>query len=202
MSSDPIRRESRILIAAAQKTKCLLERRDVPGTRYTIHTGESEVRMVQQDQVYYKIKNPFAKLHLKKHPPEYVLFEHVVHNILFPDCRLDFLGVAEDCHEARLVFKQIAVRSDRRPDDRQIAAYLMDLGLRPDGRYGFGNDFVFVTDVGQDGDNVLLDDDRHLRFIDPIIGFKHPLLAMLSKSLETDAEVDALTRHVLGVNNM
>jgi hypothetical protein len=78
----------------------------------------------------------------------------------------------------------------------------MDLGLRPDGRYGFGNDFVFVTDVGQDGDNVLLDDDRHLRFIDPIIGFKHPLLAMLSKSLETDAEVDALTRHVLGVNNM
>ncbi len=97
MSSDPIRRESRILIAAAQKTKCLLERRDVPGTRYTIHTGES---------------------------------------------------------------------------------------------------------VGQDGDNVLLDDDRHLRFIDPIIGFKHPLLAMLSKSLETDAEVDALTRHVLGVNNM
>lgn len=39
---------------------------------------------------------------------------------------------------------------------------------------------MFVTDVGQDGDNVLMDDDQHLRFIDPIIGFKQPLLAKLS----------------------
>jgi hypothetical protein len=41
---------------------------DVPGTRYTIRTGESEVRIVQTEQVYYKIKDPFAKMHLKRHP--------------------------------------------------------------------------------------------------------------------------------------
>ena len=157
-----------------------METASVPGTRYTIRTGESEVRLVQTEQLYYKIKNPFAKLHLKKHPPEYVLFEHIVHNILFPDCRLEFLGVAEDLHEARLVFRQQAVRADTRPDDRQIAEYLGWLGLQPEGRYSFANDYVFVTDVGQDGDNVLMDDDQHLRFIDPIIGFKQPLLAKLS----------------------
>ena len=157
-----------------------METASVPGTRYTIRTGESEVRLVQKEQLYYKIKNPFAKLHLKKHPPEYVLFEHIVHNILFPDCRLEFLGVAEDLHEARLVFRQQAVRADTRPDDRQIAEYLGWLGLQPEGRYSFANDYVFVTDVGQDGDNVLMDDDQHLRFIDPIIGFKQPLLAKLS----------------------
>lgn len=180
VSSDQVRGESSILIAAAKGTGCFMETASVPGTRYTIRTGESEVRLVQKEQLYYKIKNPFAKLHLKKHPPEYVLFEHIVHNILFPDCRLEFLGVAEDLHEARLVFRQQAVRADTRPDDRQIAEYLGWLGLQPEGRYSFANDYVFVTDVGQDGDNVLMDDDQHLRFIDPIIGFKQPLLAKLS----------------------
>lgn len=168
MSSDPIRRESCALIAAAKRAGCFVETASVPGTRYTIRTGESEVRLVQREQVYYKIKNPFAKAPLKKHPIECGLFEHVVHNILFPDCGLDFLGIAEDMHEARMVYRPKAVRSDMRPDDRQIAACLSEIGLQPEERYSFGNDFLFVTDVGQDGDNVLLDDDGMLRFIDPI----------------------------------
>lgn len=195
--SDPIRRESGVLIAAAKRIGLFMEKASVPGTRYTIRTGESEVRLVQKERQYYKIKNPFAKLHLKKHPPEYVLFEHVVHNILFPDCRLEFLGVAEDLHEARLVFRQQAVRADARPDDKQIAGHLARLGLRPEGRYGFANDYVLVTDVGQDGDNVLLDDDQQLRFIDPIIGFKQPLMDCLSGLLSLGEDgIDNLIRNL------
>ena len=199
MSSDPICRESRFLISAAERVGCLMNVSAVPGTRYTIRTGESEVRIVQKEQLYYKIKNPFAKLHLKKHSPEYVLFEHIVHNILFPDCRLEFLGVVEEFHEARFVFKQQAVRADTRPDDRQIAEYLGGLGLKPEGRYGFSNDYVVVTDVGQDGDNVLMDDNQHLRFIDPIIGFKQPLLAKLSSLLTSEEEINNLVFDLYGL---
>lgn len=170
VSPNSVREESGILIAAAKKTGCYIETSSVPGTRYTIRTGESEVRLVQKEGQYYKIKNPFAKLHLKHHPVEYVLFEHIIHNIFFPDCRLEFLGIAEDFHEARLVFRQQAVRADTRPDDNQIKEYLGYRGLSPEGRYSFANNYVLVTDVGQDGDNVLMDDDQHLRFIDPIIG--------------------------------
>ena len=198
---DPIRQASRALIAAATKSGCFVDVAKVPGTRYTIRTGESEVRLVQKEQVYYKIKNPFAKLHLKKHPPEYVLFEHVVHNILFPDCRLEFLGVGEDCHEARLVFRQKAIRADVRPDDNQISEYLCRLGLRPNGRYAFGNDYVFVTDVGQDGDNVLLDDNGELRFIDPILGFKQPLLQKLSAALVDESEIAPLVYKLYGLTD-
>ena len=200
MSSDPVRRESRALIAAAKRTGCFVDVADVPGSRYTIRTGESEVRMVQTEQVYYKIKNPFAKAHLKKHPIEYALFEHVVHNILFPDCRLEFIGVAEDMHEARIVYSQNAVRSDARPDDRQIAEHLSKIGLQRKGRYSFGNDFVFVTDVGQDGDNVLLDDDDNLRFIDPIIGFEQPLLGLLSSMLESESKVNELLSSIYSLS--
>lgn len=199
MSSDPIRRESKYLISAAERVGCFMNASAVPGTRYTIRTGESEVRIVQKEQLYYKIKNPFAKLHLKKHSPEYVLFEHIVHNILFPDCRLEFLGVVEEFHEARLVFRQQAVRADTRPNDKQIAEYLGRLGLKPEGRYGFFNDYVIVTDVGQDGDNVLMDDNQHLRFIDPIIGFKEPLLSKLSSLLTSEEEIDNLVFDLYGL---
>lgn len=199
MSSDPIRRESCALIAAAKRTGCFVETASIPGTRYTIRTGESEVRLVQREQVYYKIKNPFAKAHLKKHPIEFGLFEHIVHNILFPDCGLDLLGIAEDMHEARMVYRQKAVRSDMRPDDRQIAACLSEIGLQPEERYSFGNDFLFVTDVGQDGDNVLLDDDGMLRFIDPIIGFKQPLLNLLTSALEGGSHINELLFAIYGI---
>lgn len=192
LSSDPVCRESQALISAAKKTDCFLEVKSVPGTRYTIRTGESEVRLVQKEGLYYKIKNPFAKLHLKRHPAEYAVLEHVVHNILFPDCRLEFLGIAEDCREARMVYRQKAVRSESRPNDKQIAECLRQMGLLPCGRYEFGNDFLFVTDVGQDGDNVLLDDDGALRFIDPIVGFKSPLLPRLKSALESDDGIQAL----------
>ena len=198
MPSDPVRRESRTLIAAAKRAGCFVAAQDVPGTRYTIRSGESEVRMSQKEQVYYKIKNPFAKSHLKKHPPEYALFEHVIHNILFPDCRMDFLGVVEDCREARLVFRQDAVRADARPDDRQIAEHLRRLGLLPEGRYSFGNNWVFVTDVGQDSDNVLLDDDGRLRFIDPILGFKPPLQDKLSDISSVERKVADLVYGIYG----
>ena len=200
MPPDPVCRESRALIVAAKKTGCLISPDEIPGTRYTIRTGESEVRIVQKDRVYYKIKNPFAKLHLKKHSAEYVLFEHVIHNAFFPDCRLDFLGIAEDLHEARLVYRQKAIRADARPDDKQIAESLSLLGLLPDGRYSFGNDFVFVTDVGQDGDNVLLDDDNNLRFIDPIIGFKQPLQDCLAEVLSPDFDVDGFVSEIFDLS--
>ena len=66
--------------------------------------------------------------------------------------------------------------------------------MRPQrkGRYSFGNDFVFVTDVGQDSDNVLLDDEGNLRFIDPIIGFEQPLCGLLLSVLENDSNINEL----------
>lgn len=196
LSEDPICRESRALIAAARQTGRFLERTDVPGTRYTIRSGESEVRLVQAEQLYYKIKNPFAKLHLKKHPVELVLFEHFVHNLLFPDCRLDFLGVCEDVHEARLVFRQQAVRSDMRPDDSKIAEEMLLRGLFPEEHYAFGNGMLFVTDIGQDSDNVLTDDNGGLRFIDPIIGFKQRLQKLLVQEIETREQVENLIHEI------
>ena len=79
-----------------------------------------------------------------------------------------------------------------------LAAYY-EIGLQPEGRYSFGNNVLFVTDVGQDGDNVLLDDERRLRFIDPIIGFKQSLLNLLTAALEDESNVNELIFAIHGV---
>ncbi len=79
-----------------------------------------------------------------------------------------------------------------RPDDIQISEHLRQMGFCAEGRYCFGNDYAFVTDVGQDGDNVLVDDNGKLRFIDPIIGFRSPLLPLLSNALSDERKIDCL----------
>ena len=173
-AADPVLAESRCLIAAAKRIGCYLDPASIAGHRISKRTGESEVYWCADDKVYLKVKNPFAKLHLKKHPATEVLYEHIVHNILFPETRLEFLGVTEQMREARLVFRQNAVCADHLPDDSQIAASLGALGLSPQGRYAFGNDLLFVTDVMASSDNVLLGDNGELYFIDPIIGFLKP----------------------------
>ena len=65
-----------------------------------------------------------------------------------------------------------------------------------DNRYEFGNEFLFVTDVGQDDDNVLVDDENRIRFIDPIIGFKSSLQELLMYALESDKDVAELVKHL------
>ena len=72
------------------------------------------------------------------------------------------------------------------------------MGLLPEGRYSFGNNWVFVTDVGQDSDNVLLDDDGRLRFIDPILGFKPPLQDKLSDISSVERKVADLVYGIYG----
>ena len=58
-----------------------------------------------------------------------------------------------------------------------------------------------MTDVGQDGDNVLLDDNGQLRFIDPILGFKQPLLQKLSAALADESEIAPLVYKFYGLTD-
>ena len=58
-----------------------------------------------------------------------------------------------------------------------------------------------MTDVGQDGDKVLLDDNGELRFIDPILGFKQPLLQELSAALAAEAGIAPLVYKLYGLTD-
>lgn len=123
----------------------------------------------RRESVFYKVKNPFAKRPLKLTGETDWIYEHVIHNILFPECRYEFVGITEKLGEIRIVLKQQAVCSEAFPTRDQVERALEAKGFKAQDRYFYGDGVVSITDVGEHGDNVLLGDDGEVYFIDPLI---------------------------------
>ena len=141
-------------------------------------TGESVVYIDTETGIVTKVKDPYAKSAIKSGvQPEDAVFEHLVHNLLFPETAYTFEGISEDMGDVRIVLSQSLIQSKGHPTKEQIAEALAERGLFPEDKYSFGNEFVSVTDV--EGDNVILGEDGNLYFIDPIIRFKKPLRDIL-----------------------
>lgn len=137
-------------------------------------TGESVVYVDTETGNVIKVKDPYAKAAMKSGvKPEDAAFEHIVHNLLFPETAYTLEGICEDIGDVRIVLSQGLIQSYNQPTKEQIAEALAARGLFPEDNYSFGNEFVSVTDV--EGDNVLLGENGTIYFIDPIIRFKKPL---------------------------
>ena len=137
-------------------------------------TGESAVYWNSGESVFYKVKNPEAKRPLKRTGDNDWVYEHVIHNILFPEASYEFVGIGEETGELRVVLRQRAVLTETFPTRRQIVRALAERGLRREDRYFFGDSVVSVTDVGEHGDNVLLGDNGVVYFVDPLIRLHRP----------------------------
>ncbi len=145
------------------------------GERVSGQTGESDVYLDVPNGRVIKVKDIYAKAPMKGHSDVDALYEHEVHNLLFPNSAYRLLGVSEKYGDMRLVLEQDYVDGADRPATmEQIEDYLVGvLGLKKEGGgYWYGNDYYAITDV--DGDNVLVDKNGELHFVDPIIKFKKP----------------------------
>lgn len=143
------------------------------GEKILIRSGESQIYENASQGLIYKVRDPFAKLHLKSPNLRYILHEHIVHNLLFPDTRYHLVGVTEENGLVRLIYSQEIVFKTMPPTQEQINEHLKQLGLLPEHTYYYGNEFVAVTDVNESSDNVIYDNDNQkLLFIDPIIKIK------------------------------
>ena len=149
------------------------------GELYPKKTGESVVYLDENATKVFKLKDPYAKRALKRGvEPEDVIYEHLVHNIFFPETHQTFEGITEGIEGIRIVLSQLFVPSVHRPSAKQVEQVLARKGLFRESGYHFGNDYISVTDV--EGDNVLLGEDGQVLFIDPIIDFKRPVSEILS----------------------
>ena len=144
------------------------------GDRRVTPTGESIVFLSKDAVTYTKMKSPFAKAPLKHILPEDIIYEHLIHNILFPDTRYRFVGISEGQKGIRIVLQQRNVSCMFRvPTQKMIDDYLIhQLGLAKEDKYFYGNEYLAITDVSNVSDNVLCDEDGRLYFIDPIIRLK------------------------------
>lgn len=169
--------ESKRLITIAKANNFFINKEQWQsfGDRKRLPSGESIVYINHAETFITKIRNPFAKCAIKElHAPD-VIYEHLIHNILFPATRYDFVGISEDAGDVRIVLRQKYFSDRYLPTtQKDIDKYLLQgLGLRMENRYYYANGYIAITDVSATGDNVLTDG-QELYFIDPIIKFKKP----------------------------
>lgn len=144
------------------------------GRKKLLPSGESAIYENAQQGIVYKVRDPFAKLHLKSANLNSILYEHIIHNLLFPETAYSFVGISEVAGNLRIVLSQKFVFETHVPTQEQVEKYLAGLGLMPEERYYYGNEYLAITDVNSTGDNVLLSAEGRLLFIDPIIKLKRP----------------------------
>ena len=183
------RRESERLIEAAKKCGLYVPPKDcarIYGERVQQASGESVVYYNEGAKVYTKIKDPYAKAAIKNTWPEDAIYEHVIHNMLFPGTAYRLVGVTEDIDGVRLILEQNAVvAAKERATSKQAQEYLekeLSLTKDTDDLYMYGNEDLAVTDINaENSDNVLLGDDNRLHFIDPLIRLKRPAKEIIEK---------------------
>jgi hypothetical protein len=172
--------ESERLVKAAKDNNRYLTQEQISrlGERKQKPSGESVVYIDKSADKVYKVKDPYAKSPMKHGvQPEDAIYEHIVHNLLFPETRYKFEGISDDAGDVRIVLSQDFINTIDQPTKAQIEEALAQRGLKPEGKYTYGNEFVMVTDVT--GDNALLGEDDKVYFIDPIIGFKKPVRELI-----------------------
>lgn len=168
--------ESERLVAVAQKNGMFIpiDETKLFGDKHPKRTGESVVYVNEETGKVYKVKDPYAKSAMKSGvQPEDAAFEHLVHNLLFPETAYTLEGISEEFGDVRLILSQDYISTYGNPTKDQIVEALASRGLFPEDNYSFGNELVSVTDI--EGDNVLLGEDGTVYFIDPIIRFNKPL---------------------------
>lgn len=174
------------------------------GEQILIRSGESVIYENTAQGLVYKVRDPFAKLHLKSSSLEDILYEHIAHNILFPEAKYTFIGVSESIDGLRIIYSQELFYNLNIPTQQQIDSHLASLRLYPNGYY-YENEIIAITDVSAESDNVLVSDIGRLIFIDPIIKFKRSgketIEILLSNRLDnTQQEHDpSLWKRIIGI---
>ncbi len=123
-----------------------------------IPTGESIVFLSKDGSVFTKMKSPFSKALLEQSHPEDIIYEHLIHNMLFP-------GTSTGSSEFQKISKESESSCSKRtymfrvPTPKMIDDYLRnELGLTKEGKYFYGNEYLAITDISNLSDNVLCDE--------------------------------------------
>lgn len=82
------------------------------------------------------------------------------------------MGISSIHEDVRIILSQSFCEASLIPTDEEITAHLKALGLNKENNYYFGNEYLAITDISSESDNVLKDENGVLYFIDPIIKLK------------------------------
>ena len=184
--------EGRRIVEAAKQNGLFIE----PGTFSNLPKSpqpskESFVYMDRANNRVIKVKNPFAIEGMTDNSPFDELYQHIIHNIYFPESKYEFLGVTTNARgdEVRFVLGQEFIESMDRVGDVEAIQFVKGHGFTPIDGYWYENDDVKVSDFY--GSNILKDADGNLHLIDPIIAFKRDPRAIIDDMLKLERKIEA-----------
>lgn len=81
--------ETKRLFDIAKKNGLFIDRETIDkfGDKLCTKTGECEIFYNEKESLIYKVKDPFAKWVIKNLHAEDAIYEHIIHNLLFPSTR-------------------------------------------------------------------------------------------------------------------
>lgn len=99
---------SEFIIKTAKETGLFLPESSLSslGERKRLPSGESIIYENAAQGIVYKVRDPYAKLHLKSGRAIDVLYDHIAHNILFPEAKYTLIGVTSILDEVRFILSQ------------------------------------------------------------------------------------------------
>ena len=183
-------KEAERLIAAARANGMFIE----PGTfsnfpKVNAVSKESTVYRDEENNRAIKVKDPFAAESMADNSPFDELYQHIIHNIFFPESRYEFLGVTTNYRgdEVRFVLAQDWVESHDRVGDVEASNFVKSRGYKVLDGYRYYNDDTIVMDFY--GSNIRKDAEGNIHLIDPIIHFKRDPRAIIDDYLSSEEEL-------------
>ena len=151
-------------------------------------TNESRVYVNYARRKVYKVKDPFAASGLKENSPEDALYEHIIHNIFFPDTRYTLIGVTEEAGRLRFVLCQDYVESVRKLSAKESEKEMTLKGFSRKNAMFMENKYVKIADLT--GQNALIREDGTVAFVDPLISNKMPARKIIDEFFSMKADKD------------
>ena len=179
-------KESQRLIEAAKANGLYVEPKRLGefGVHIPGNTFESEIYADIGNGRYIKVKDPFASEPMTQNAPADAIYQHIIHNIFFPEARYEFLGVSEKNGDVRILLAQEFVPAFKGATPEQAAKYLKKCGYSTADGYTFENEEVVVTDLEEE--NLLIDNNGNYHPIDPIIKYKVPAREIIDNHIQAN----------------
>lgn len=179
-------KESQRLIEAAKANGLYVEPKRLGefGVHIPGNTFESEIYADIDNGRYIKVKDPFASEPMTQNAPADAIYQHIIHNIFFPEARYEFLGVSEKNGDVRILLAQEFVPAFKGATPEEAAKYLKKRGYSTADGYTFENEEVVVTDLEEE--NLLIDNNGNYHPIDPIIKYKVPAWEIIDNHIQAN----------------
>jgi len=130
-----------------------------------------------------KVKNPFAQCRVTLNPINEAIYQHIIHNIYFPETNYRLVGLTEINGTLRVVLEQDKVEKKRNCTEEEIGAYIRGKGFEID-KWIYENDELKVVDSYPS--NAIVGTDDRLYVIDPMFQMKMKAVDIIARHLDNE----------------